>query len=197
MGDDLREQKAALRARMRARRDSIPVEERVRLAGVIEANLFRLPQIKEARAILLFHSFGSEVPTAGMIERLLQEKKRVFLPFLAGPNMEAAELRPGDSLRATTYGPKEPAGRMPADPGTIDAVIAPGLAFDRRGYRLGYGGGHYDRFLARLRAGSPRVGIGFHVQLVPRVPHSPRDQTLDFLVTERETIDCRVRRNAG
>jgi 5-formyltetrahydrofolate cyclo-ligase len=195
--DDLRQRKAALRVRMRAIRNAIPAEERIRLAGDIEANLFKLPQIEEAGTILLFHSFGSEVPTARIVQRLLDGGKRVLLPFLTGPRMEAAELRPGDSLAATTYGPKEPSRRAPIDTGTIDAVIAPGLAFDRHGYRLGYGGGHYDRYLARLRRGSSRVGIAFHLQLLPAVPHGPGDQTLDFVVTEQETVDCELHRDVG
>lgn len=193
----LRQRKDELRSRMRGLRNSVPAEERIRLARDIEAHLFGLPQIGAADTIMLFYSFGSEVPTAGIVQRLLDSGKRVLLPFLEGPALEAAELRPGDSLAATTYGPKEPASRVAVDPGTIDAVIAPGLAFDRLGYRLGYGGGYYDMYLARLRPGSPRVGIAFHLQLLPTVPHGPADQPLDFVVTEREAIACRPRRDAG
>jgi 5-formyltetrahydrofolate cyclo-ligase len=192
--EDLRQRKAALRVHMRTLRNSIPAEERIRLAGDLETRLFELGQIEEAGTILLFYSFGSEVPTARIVQRLLDAGKRILLPFLAGPTMEAAELRPGASLATTTYGPKEPSNRVPVDPATIAAVIAPGLAFDRQGYRLGYGGGHYDRYLARLRRGSPRVGISFHAQLVTNVPHGPGDQAVDFVVTERETIECRLHR---
>jgi 5-formyltetrahydrofolate cyclo-ligase len=196
-GDELRQRKAALRARMRSIRSAIPAEERIRLVRDIEANLFELSQVEEAGTVLLFYSFGSEVPTAKIVQRLLDGGKRVLLPFLEGRAMEAAELRPGDSLTATTYGPKEPSNRAPVDPATIDAVIAPGLAFDRDGYRLGYGGGHYDRYLSRLRRGTPRVGIAFHLQVLPGVPHGPGDQRLDFVVTERGTIDCGPRGDAG
>ncbi|HYT79408.1 MAG TPA: 5-formyltetrahydrofolate cyclo-ligase [Actinomycetota bacterium] len=195
--DDLRRQKDALRARMRGIRSSISPEERIRLSGEIKANVFRLPQVAEAGTILLFYSFGSEVPTTAMIQGLLDSGTRVLLPFVEGPDMDAAELRPGDSLAATTYGPKEPSKRVAVDPAEVDTVIAPGLAFDTYGYRLGYGGGHYDRFLMRLRQGSFRVGIAFHLQLVPSVPHGAGDQPLDFVVTERGTIDCRLNREAG
>jgi 5-formyltetrahydrofolate cyclo-ligase len=191
--DDLARQKDALRARMRNIRSSIAPEERLRLAGDIQARLLRLPAITEARTILLFYSFGSEVPTAGIIQRLLDGGTRVLLPFLEGKEMEAAELRPGESLAATAYGPKEPSRRLPVDPAEVDAVIAPGLAFDVHGYRLGYGGGHYDRYLSRVRPSSPRVGIAFHLQMLPSVPHGPGDQALDVVVTEVETIACRSR----
>jgi 5-formyltetrahydrofolate cyclo-ligase len=188
----LRKRKDTLRARMRGIRSDIPAEERVRLAADIQANLFRLPPVEEARTILVFYSFGSEVPTAGIIQQLLDAGTRVLLPFLTDGEMEAADLRPGDSLATTTYGPREPRGRAPVDRAVVDAVIAPGLAFDARGYRLGYGGGHYDRYLSRLPGASIRVGIAFHEQVVPAVPHGPGDQRLDYVVTERETIDCRV-----
>lgn len=177
---------------MRGIRSSIAPEERLRLAPEIQANLFHLPQVSDARTILLFYSFGSEVPTAGIIQRFLDAGTRVLLPFLEGRKMDAAELRPGDSLATTAYGPKEPTHRIPVDPAEVDAVIAPGLAFDPEGYRLGYGGGHYDRYLSRLRRDSCRVGIAFHVQVVPKVPRGSRDQPLDFVVTELETIQCRV-----
>jgi 5-formyltetrahydrofolate cyclo-ligase len=177
---------------MRGIRSEIGAEERVALAADIQANLFRLPQVKEAQTILVFYSFGSEVPTAGIVQRFLDSGTRVLLPFLTDREMEAAELRPGDSLASTTYGPKEPNDRVPVDPTHVDAVIAPGLAFDARGYRLGYGGGHYDRYLSRLPRDSCRVGIAFHVQVVPAVPHGRGDQRLDYVVTEHETIDCRV-----
>jgi 5-formyltetrahydrofolate cyclo-ligase len=74
------------------------------------------------------------------------------------------------------------------DPASIDLVVTPGLAFDRRGRRLGYGGGHYDRFLRRLPPSTIRVGIGFAAQVVDRVPAGPTDEPLDALVTEEGLI---------
>jgi 5-formyltetrahydrofolate cyclo-ligase len=188
--ESLRRQKETMRARILDIRDSLSPADRLRMAGEIQANLFRLPQVGEAGTILLFYSFGSEVPTTGTIQRLLDSGVRVLLPFLQGSDIDAAELRPGDSLAASTYGPKEPSNRVAVDPSEVDAVITPGLAFDAQGYRLGYGGGHYDRYLARLRPDSTRVGIAFHLQLVPSVPHGREDQRLDLVVTEVETIDC-------
>jgi 5-formyltetrahydrofolate cyclo-ligase len=182
---------------MRDIRGSIPPEERLRLVGDIQANLYRLPAVSQAGTILFFYSFGSEVPTAAMIQRSLDAGTRVLLPFLQGSEMDAAELLPGDSLIASAYGPKEPANRVGVDPSEVDVVITPGLAFDSQGFRLGYGGGHYDRYLSRLGRGSMRVGIAFHLQIVPSVPHGPKDQPLDLVVTELETITCRPRPDSG
>jgi 5-formyltetrahydrofolate cyclo-ligase len=116
----------------------------------------------------------------------------LLLPFLETEGMEAAEVLPDDDLLATDYGPREPARRVPVDPAEVDVVIAPGLAFDREGYRLGYGGGHYDRYLARLGRRALRVGIGFEQQLVERVPREPTDERLDLVVTNENVVDCRL-----
>lgn len=184
------ELKAVLRSEMRAARDAIPAEERLRLGEEVAERLFGLPAVTGTGTVLLFYSFGSEVPTARIIQRLIDTGHRVLLPYLDSSKMEAAELGPGDSLVTTAYGAKEPAKRVPVEPSEVTTVVAPGLAFDPRGYRLGYGAGHYDRYLSRLSRRATRIGIGFHNQVVPAVPHGPADQRLDMVVTDRETIVC-------
>jgi 5-formyltetrahydrofolate cyclo-ligase len=173
---------------MRRIRAAIPPEERAARAARVEARLLALPELRDARTVLLFYSFGAEVPTAVLARRLLERGFRVLLPYLAGDAMEAAEVRPGSRLEATDYGPKEPAERIAVEPERIDAVIAPGLAFDRRGARLGYGGGYYDRYLARLEAHAARIGIAFAEQVVDEVPEEELDQPVDLIVTDGEVI---------
>jgi 5-formyltetrahydrofolate cyclo-ligase len=177
---------------MRAARDAIGPEERARRSRRIEERLFTLPEITSARTILLFYSFGSEVATGDMARRVWSEGCRVLLPFLDGGRMHVAEVREGDELVPASYGAKEPRGRPPVDPSEADVVVTPGLAFDRWGGRLGYGGGHYDRLLDRLPPERLRVGIAFTVQIVDRVPAGPDDRRVDLVVTEDEVIDCRT-----
>jgi 5-formyltetrahydrofolate cyclo-ligase len=187
-------EKAAIRAAMKTLRDAIPPSERIRMATAIEAALMELSAVRAARVVLMFWSFGSEVPTEGIARRLHSEGRRVLLPYLMGSRMEAGELRDGDALVRTSYGPMEPADRRPVEPGEIDLVVAPGLAFDRDGHRIGYGVGHFDRYLVRLRDDATRVGIAFHQQVIPAIPHGPGDQRLDLLVTDLETVVCPARR---
>lgn len=182
--------KEALRERMRAVRASIPEWARRSLAARVEERLFALPEAEAAGTILLYDAFGHEVPTASVLDRFHARGARVLLPYLRGDGMEAAEVRPGDDLVATGYGPREPRHPVAVDPGAIDLVVAPGLAFDRRGGRLGYGGGRFDRYLARLRPDARRVGVGFHAQLVDRVPLEPGDEPVDVVVTDAETVAC-------
>jgi len=79
----------------------------------------------------------------------------------------------------------------PVDVSEIDLVIVPGVAFDERGNRLGYGGGYYDRFFTELRDGVPLVAVAFEVQVLPEVPVAPWDRRVDLIITESRIIDCR------
>jgi 5-formyltetrahydrofolate cyclo-ligase len=176
---------------MRLVRRSLSPDERVHLAGGVRERLLELDEVLEAGTVLLFYSFGSEVDTGLVAERLVAAGKRLLLPYLGPHGMEAAEVGPGEPLDPTTYGPKEPSRRVAVDPSMVDVVVAPGLAFDRRGYRVGYGGGHYDRYLARLGHGATRIGLAFSMQVVDRVPREPTDQPLDLVVTDTEVIDSR------
>ena len=181
----LAEAKAAIRTRMKELRAGLGAEERVRLAGEIEARLFSLPVVERATSIMLFASFGSEVPTAGMIERSLREGRRVLLPCLEEGEIHAAVA---GAMVSSGHGPLEPAEGIEVQPSEIDVVVTPGLAFDHRGNRMGYGGGHYDRFLARFERTS--IGIGFHVQMIESVPAGAEDRRVDVVVTDQETVIC-------
>jgi 5-formyltetrahydrofolate cyclo-ligase len=182
-------EKARLRERMRRARAAIPAAERGRLAARIESRVLTVPGLAEARTVLVFYSFGSEPETDVLVRRLHARGKRLLLPYLAEGGMEAAEVRVTDELVPSGYGPREPTRRVPVEPAEVEAVIAPGLAFDRRGCRLGYGGGHYDRFLARLGPGAVRVGVGFAAQLVDELPAEPHDERLHWIVTDAEVVE--------
>jgi 5-formyltetrahydrofolate cyclo-ligase len=187
-------EKDALRRRLRQVRQSIPELDRPGLVERIETSVLSLPEMEAARTVMLFYSFGSEVGTSGMAARVLGAGKRLLLPFLdEKAGMEAAEVRPGAPLDVTSYGPREPAHRVAVDPREVDVVVTPGLGFDRRGHRLGYGGGHYDRYLERMGERALRVGVAFSVQIVRWVPTDLGDQPVDVVVTEAEIINARTR----
>jgi 5-formyltetrahydrofolate cyclo-ligase len=182
--------KQALRARMRATRAALSAEERDATGRLVSDAVLGLEPVRRARSVLTFASFGSEIPTTGLIDGLHSAAKRVLLPYLEDGAMEAAVVERGTAMVATPYGALEPAGRTAADPAWIDVVIAPGLAFDRRGYRLGYGGAYFDRYLVRLRPEAVRIGVGFAFQVVDEVPTAAHDERLDLLVTEAGLTVC-------
>jgi len=117
--------------------------------------------------------------------RALSETRRIVLPVVEGAGRPLAfrSWHPGAAMERGVYG-----AQIPADPAGEDPqiLILPLLAFDARGYRLGYGGGFYDRTLAKLRALRPTVAIGFAyaAQEVGAVPVEPTDERLDLVVTE-------------
>ena len=184
----LSDEKAALRTRLRATRAAITPEERA--AAVLEVTQRVVRATAGRGTIMGFLAFGSELPTLPLLERLGAEGHVLAVPHIAEGDLTPVAFRPGEALVEAVWGIPEPANLRVIDPLTIEVVVAPGLGFDRSGFRVGYGGGFYDRLLPRLRPDVLRVGIGFHAQVIPGVPHGPEDQRLDLVITERETINC-------
>ena len=184
----LKREKKELRERMQGVRDAIPPEERQRLAGEICDRLIALPILGRAKTVTAFLAFGSEVPTDGLIERFEELGMRVGVPIVKGSEIRMAPYRLGDPLVEGAFGIREPRTAETIEPREVDAVLTPGLAFDRNGFRLGYGGGFYDRFFRRLHADAVRIGIAFDAQLVDEVPHGSGDRPVHAVVTDQRTV---------
>lgn len=167
------------------------VAARAEASAAICARLASLPELVGARTVLAYAAFGSEVDVDAWIRAALAGGLAVHLPWVAGDALGVARVSDLDADLAPGWrGVREPpVGRRHAvQARTLDLVVAPGVAFDRTGGRLGYGGGHFDRLLGRLRPGVPVVGVAFGVQLVDRVPREPHDRPVDVVVTEHETL---------
>ncbi|CAN5496300.1 5-formyltetrahydrofolate cyclo-ligase [soil metagenome] len=179
--------KATLRASLLTVRGAIPGPQRAAAAAEIRRRVGELPELADARAVLAYAAFGAEVDLDPWLQRLLDAGVGVFLPWVDGPSLGIARVRDlAADLAPGWRGVREPrAGRRrPARPDRLEAVVTPGVAFDRTGHRLGYGGGHFDRLLAELRPGVPVVGVAFERQLVDAVPTEPHDRRVDVVVTE-------------
>jgi len=150
-----------------------------------------LAEIERAAVVLAFASFGREIPTDPLLDRLLTAGKAVVLPYVdaADGAMRAAAIRSLDDLVPGYRGIREPAERVPA--AVAEAAVVPGVAFDSRGGRLGYGGGFYDRYLEDIASGVPVIGLCYDVQVVEEVPVEDHDRLVDIVVTERRVIRCR------
>jgi 5-formyltetrahydrofolate cyclo-ligase len=181
--------KRELRQAKLAERDGLPEAVRQEKSRLIAQQLFDLPAFVEAKKVMLFASMGSEVDTKEMALRALEEGKRVALPVT---HRETRQLIPGwitswDELVPGVWGILEPdRSRLwlaPVD--EIDLVVVPGVVFDRQGYRIGYGGGYYDRLLPRLRPGARRIGIAFAEQIVDAVPAREYDIPVDLVITDK------------
>jgi 5-formyltetrahydrofolate cyclo-ligase len=188
----LRAEKAALRAELRARRQALDPALAHAWSEAAGERALELLQPKHARRVALFWSLPGEIDTRRLREGLLAAGALVLLPRLEGRGRPLAfhRWRPGDPLLEGPMGLLEPAPEAPRL--RPDLVMVPLLGFDERGYRLGHGGGYYDRTLAALAAMSPpppAVGLAFECQRVPRLPTDAHDVRLHALVTE-ERVRC-------
>jgi len=186
--DALRRKKEELRARMLRVRASIPAPERERRSEGAARLLLALAEAAAPRRILAFLSFGSEVSTAPILAGFRARGTSIAVPVLEDGRMESVDLPQNARLTASSYGAMEPAERAGVAPGDIDLVVAPGLAFDRSGRRLGYGGGYFDAYLRRVRGDCFVTGLCFAEQIVDRVPVGAQDVSVRIVVTDREVI---------
>jgi 5-formyltetrahydrofolate cyclo-ligase len=189
--------KTELRRRSLARRDLVTPHEAheaaaaiARLGAALVAALARGAALAASPVVSVYWPIRSELNTRPLIDALSAEGYRVTLPVMhkvRHPLIFRA-FAPGDDLVKGPFGLSEPADDKPAfDP---DIVFSPLAAFDRRGFRLGYGGGIYDATLSALRARKPliAVGVAYACQEADHVPTEPHDERLDFLMTEQETL---------
>lgn len=188
--------KTDLRRHALARRDLVtPQEAHDAAAAIARTGRALVPELTEksgltAPVVSVYWPIRSELNTRPLIEALAAQGFRVTLPVMHKVRhpLIFRDFTPGDDLVKGPYGLSEPADdRTARDP---DILFSPLAAFDRRGFRLGYGGGIYDATLSQLRARKAIVAIGvaYACQEADHVPTEPHDQRLDYLMTERETI---------
>lgn len=185
---NIREVKKDLRAQCRRFRDRLAPEQKAAMDAAILARLSQLGEYLAARVIFAYVSKPQEVDTRAMITRALAGGRRVAVPRCEPRTvgMSFYVIRSPEDLAPGSYGVPEPdPGRCaPSDPGEAGALcVVPGLSFDSQGYRLGYGKGYYDRFLAGF--GGVSVGLCYSGCVRWSLPHGYYDRPVDILVTEK------------
>lgn len=167
-----------------------PETERISKSAEIEKRLFSIREFAAAKSMLFYASKSDEVQTKGMITRALSEGKRVALPIVREQDLVLSEIRSFEGLIGGKFGILEPKIVVPVEPGKIEAVIVPGVAFDEQGNRIGFGKGYYDRLLKRLGKNVQRIGLAYEFQVVPKIPAGEWDIPIHLIVTEKRTIRC-------
>ncbi len=140
---------------------------KVKKDKIIKERLLARPEFKEAKVIVFYQSFKSEVDTKALIDEALATGKRVVVPVTVG-----------DGLRFTEIGSLNP---FPKE--RIDLVIVPGVAFSKEGSRLGRGKGFYDRFLKGLPRNIKKIGLAYDLQIVEDLPATTHDTPVDIVIT--------------
>ncbi|MEM7136242.1 MAG: 5-formyltetrahydrofolate cyclo-ligase [Myxococcota bacterium] len=183
------EVKRELRKRMRAVRGALPMSACEARSANIAERVLELPAFTAASTVLAFASIRREVRTDGILTAAWQASKRVALPRVVGEHLTLALVDADTPLDVGAFGVPEPAPNLPeAAPGTIDFALVPALAVDPEGYRIGYGGGYYDRLLPTLSRAFT-CAVAFDFQLIGEVPRLPSDVSVDAVVTDARVIE--------
>ncbi len=172
---------------MRALRARVHALEAASAACALRDRFLAQIEVPQNAVVAAYAAFGGELDPLPLLEALAAKGVALALPVVearSAPLVFRAWV-PGAPLVRHRFGMAEPSRAAPAV--VPDIVVAPLLAFDRQGYRLGYGGGYYDRTLAALRKRGRvlAVGVGFALQESAHVPRAPHDAPLDWIVTER------------
>jgi 5-formyltetrahydrofolate cyclo-ligase len=182
--------KAVLRRDALVRRGRIEPAARAAFSRRLAEEGLRLARLWRPQIVSAFHPLRDEPDTLPLLTALAGEGFATALPAVLGRGSPLAFRlwRPGDPTRGGAMSIREPLEEAPAvDP---DLLFVPLACFDRHGHRIGYGAGYYDRSLAHLRATKPvrAAGVAYGVCEIAAVPYETHDQSLDAVVTERETL---------
>jgi len=174
----VQQDKAVLRSRLLAARSGVPTDERKEAARLIRDTLLDLPALQMAGTVAAYYSVGTEPDTRALVYALWKRGTYVLLPLLRPDgDLDWASYEGPDSLVPGPRGLREPA-EPPRGTDAVaraDVVLAPALAVDRAGNRLGRGGGSYDRALARVGPLIPVIALLYDAELLSRVPAEPHD----------------------
>jgi 5-formyltetrahydrofolate cyclo-ligase len=189
----IRDRKQYIRRSIRAVRRGLSEAERLARSHRIWERVIALSCYQQARIVLGYMAFDHEVLTDGLMQQAMASGKQIVLPMVQadreGMTLYAIEDLEHDVVSGYR-GILEPRPRhtRAVVPEALELVLLPGVAFDLRGGRLGFGAGFYDRLLSRLPRHIPTVGLAFDFQVIPRLPSQPHDIMLDVIVTERGVI---------
>ncbi|HEY1600075.1 MAG TPA: 5-formyltetrahydrofolate cyclo-ligase [Pirellulales bacterium] len=186
--EQLRNQKTQIREQAHANRRA-QVDKEI-LSERICRTFIELPEYTAARTVMFYVDVRTEVRTRQSLPEALLHGKRIIVPYCVEGELELFHLENMDELALGMYKILEPKTELRDQPGKrvpvdeLDLVMVPGVAFDRRGARMGHGKGYYDKLLEHARPDAPLVALAFECQLFPEIPTQAHDVFMDKIVTE-------------
>ncbi len=191
---DFQQRKQVIREQAHANRRA--QENKEELSRDICERFAALPEYAAARTVMCFVDVRTEVRTRQFLPEALTHGKRIVVPYCVGGELELFLLESMDELAVGMYKILEPKPELRGLPGKrvaveeVDLIMAPGVAFDRQGGRMGHGMGYYDKLLERARPEAPRVALAFECQLFDEIPTAPHDIFMNKIITERAVYEC-------
>lgn len=187
------DKKAQIRNDILEQRSKISFSKINKWSKKITDKFFSLSEIDNAKKIMTFVTKGKEVNTFDLMERLLDEGYFLYVPFTRKDKIALGTAQINDldhDLKQGVFDVLEPLEKIRDDvpPEDLDIIIVPALVFTRDGYRIGYGGGYYDIFLAEYGPGSLKIGFCYSQFIIDEFPIEEHDQAVDIIITEKEII---------
>lgn len=173
--------KQELRQAIRARKRAMTEEDILRRSEILAEKFARSNAYQAAKTIYGYLPYNQEVRTVPMLRRALEEGKRVAVPKVYGDDMKFIYLDDLSQVAKGYAGIPEPVADGPVAQDETALVLMPGLAFDRAGHRIGYGGGFYDKFLAR-EPHHPTVALCYDFQVMDRLETEEFDIPVDLVI---------------
>lgn len=187
---ELKRAKRDVRREVLARRDALDAATIEAAGEAVATRLLATEAIVPGAVVLVYWSFGSELPTAPLRRRLREAGATVALPRIDDHRLRTIVFEEGDPMTGTSFGAMEPAGGDEVAPGDLALIATPAVAFDLAGRRIGYGGGFYDR-LFPLAGRARRVGVAHDVQVVEGpLPAGHFDLRVHAICTPTRSITC-------
>ncbi|MCD6514600.1 MAG: 5-formyltetrahydrofolate cyclo-ligase [Candidatus Odinarchaeota archaeon] len=191
--------KKEIRAFMKKLRKQMSLCEVLEKSKKIIGTLFSLPEVKKAKVLLFYVAKDNEVQTSDAIDTALSLGKRVFIPITDKKtrSIKFSEIFKDwrNHMTRGAYNILEPTeDYRKIDEKiheTADVVVVPGLAFDEKCGRMGWGGGYYDKFLRLVSSKTIKIGLAYDFQVLKEIPMTERDQRVDIIVTEKRVIRCK------
>lgn len=181
--------KRSIRSDLLARRKHLAAETCLSHSLQIQQRLLQSIEFQSASAIALYSPVLNEVFTEQLFRAARNAGKLIAYPRVRGADLEFVQVAEASALAPGSFGVLEPTGDQLLSPGALDMVVVPGVGFDRRGGRLGYGKGFYDRGLHCSQRPGCLVGLCFELQLLERLPAESHDVHMDIIITEKGRYD--------
>lgn len=182
--------KKELRKEIIKKRDELDCIEKIIKDKKIIEKLKDTKEYKEAKGIFVYIGFGSEINTKILIEDALKDGKEVYVPKVIKKEMVFIKINSLENLVTSSYGILEPIGdKSNFNVDNLGLIVMPGLAFDKQGNRLGYGGGYYDKFLSSNKIDAKKIALAYDFQVLDKVPSEEHDIKIDSIITEDKEID--------
>lgn len=183
-----------IRKEMLSKRNSMAKDEVKEKSKKITDTLKKIPVYKTSKTIMIYLNFGNEIDSSEIIKDCIDSGKTVVLPYCnhTDKSITPTKIKSMDidlTINKMGYGQPSEDSLDPVDNSEIDLIILPGLAFDRKGFRVGFGAGYYDRFLGKMNYEATTIGLAYDYQIVDSfIKMESYDIPVDYVLTEERII---------